>query len=453
MRYLPGQRHPDDFFNAYEKEKVYNAMLSTLKKSKVKVKTAVTLPGIRNFVFERMLIKEFGDITIHCFENNPINFKTIMNELSIPKQVCMWEEDIRSGNVLSSLHEKGITSELIFADFCGAAPDNFYSWVHPYMTPNGIVALTTFTKRGIHHIFPQAGELYEQVISVYNYGNVAFSAYRSLERLPQKPRYTPLVVAPVVKKVQPRKPCIKIHKNEYIKQEMSEEIKGLIRAFKIHFRTLPETEQLLFHMYYVKRLGQLKISKKLHMTQGAVSHRLKKACKRLSFLLHRPQYTDEQRIIVKNIFGVISEKLFSIMYQTTCQSETARCLKELYPKLNWTQTVVRHRFKSMLQKLHEFFVYTPLRYVPKGTNREEYQESLRTIYRVMKDVDNNKYILWEVAGRYQKEREQVNSTTAIQRYFVRKRPQKGVLVPEFFEGTEAKLPCISDVYSTSTLTN
>lgn len=119
---------------------------------------------------------------------------------------------------------------------------------------------------------------------------------------------------------------------------------------------LPTREVDLVHMYYCLAKKQKEIATFFGITQGAVSHRLKRARKRLIFLRDMPKIEDKE--LKKRLGEALNEVDAAVAYSmviTTCQTKTAAIVnKELNIQL--TQVKVKHRFEKsvgILSKLAE----------------------------------------------------------------------------------------------------
>jgi predicted transcriptional regulator len=103
---------------------------------------------------------------------------------------------------------------------------------------------------------------------------------------------------------------------------------------------LPAIEADVLELTLVHHKKQQEIATMFGVTQAAISHRLKKAKQRITFLLTVPQL-DEQEI--RELLGDVTEltetdlKVIISMTITTCQQETSRVL-------DLAQNSVRYRF-------------------------------------------------------------------------------------------------------------
>lgn len=111
---------------------------------------------------------------------------------------------------------------------------------------------------------------------------------------------------------------------------------------------IPDKEVDMITMYYVKGKKQKEIAEFFDISQGAVSHRLSRAKKRLKFLKDMPKI--EVSILqdfLSRIFDDLTVRILISMTQTTCQSLTAIILNDelkLTGVDRLTQVKVRHKF-------------------------------------------------------------------------------------------------------------
>lgn len=156
------------------------------------------------------------------------------------------------------------------------------------------------------------------------------------------------------------------------------------KDFLPYINKLPPKEKDLVFLYYVKGKKQKEIAKIFSVTQGAVSHRLSRANKRLKFLRDMPKLNCDIETILLEYFNKIEIDIIKCMIETTCQSMTAKILNEKYNlKGNdkMTQIKVRHRFEKSIVKLKKL----------RRKNKD-----LDICYKLLKYVRDNLYMLHEV---------------------------------------------------------
>ena len=147
---------------------------------------------------------------------------------------------------------------------------------------------------------------------------------------------------------------------------------------------LPEREQDLIEMYYHREKKQKEIAEFFGVTQGAVSHRLSRAIKRLKFLRDMPKLAQDLNSILSRYFSTFEIDLIRYMVETTCQSHTAQLLNVKYKlsgQKRMTQVKVRHKFDRCMQKVYKL----------KRSVKE-----LKTCHSLMEYVRENLYMLHEV---------------------------------------------------------
>jgi predicted transcriptional regulator len=154
--------------------------------------------------------------------------------------------------------------------------------------------------------------------------------------------------------------------------------------FNPFIQRLPQREIDLIEMYYQDHKKQKDIARFFGVTQGAISHRISRAKKRLDFLKEMPKLTGDLRHILQKYFSAFEMDLLCYMIQTTCQSKTAELLNKKY-KFNgkniMTQIKVRHKFDRYIEKMNKL----------KRTCKD-----LRDCYKLAKYIKNNLYMLHEV---------------------------------------------------------
>jgi len=117
---------------------------------------------------------------------------------------------------------------------------------------------------------------------------------------------------------------------------------------------LPQREIDLIDMYYRDQKKQKEIAEFFGVTQGAISHRLSRARKRLDFLRDMPKIMGSLRDILEGHFDGFEVDVIAYMTETTCQSRTAELLNQKYRlqgKNRMTQVKVRHKFDRSIERL------------------------------------------------------------------------------------------------------
>jgi len=157
-----------------------------------------------------------------------------------------------------------------------------------------------------------------------------------------------------------------------------------LEDFKPFISKLPQREIDLIEMYYKKNKKQKEIANFFGVTQGAISHRLSRARKRLAFLRDMPKLTQDIREVLEKHFNEFEIDVIIYMIETTCQSRTAGILNEQYglkDKDQMTQVKVRHKFDRAIVKLKRL----------KKTEVE-----LKDVYELVNYIKKNLYMLHEV---------------------------------------------------------
>ena len=182
-----------------------------------------------------------------------------------------------------------------------------------------------------------------------------------------------------------------------------------------YLERLPEREQDLIEMYYQLDKDQAEIANIFEISQGAVSHRLRKALKRLKFLVAMPEINERSMLTAltnffypkgneyyclgcksnypakrnsacpycsaskKNAIKNLDVQIMMLMWQTSCQSVVR-------DQLGLSQIKVRHKFLKNIEKLEKASESNPKweSYV-KGFNL------LRKNYNILREVELPKW--------------------------------------------------------------
>jgi len=157
-----------------------------------------------------------------------------------------------------------------------------------------------------------------------------------------------------------------------------------LEDFKPFINKLPKREIDLIEMYYKRNKKQKEIAHFFGVTQGAVSHRLSRARKRLAFLRDMPKLTQDIREVLEDHFSPFEIDVIIYMIETTCQSKTASILNDKYRfkgRNKMTQVKVRHKFDRAIIKLKSL----------KKSNSE-----FKDVLELVKYIKKNLYMLHEV---------------------------------------------------------
>lgn len=147
---------------------------------------------------------------------------------------------------------------------------------------------------------------------------------------------------------------------------------------------LPQREQDLIEMYCRARKKQKEIAAFFGVTQGAVSHRLCRAIRRLEFLRDMPKVEGDVAELLADHFDPFDIDVIQTMIETTCQSRTAAILNKrhrLRGDRQMTQVKVRHRFERAISKL---------------SGLKDERPELATVYDLAVYVKGNLYMMHEV---------------------------------------------------------
>jgi hypothetical protein len=147
---------------------------------------------------------------------------------------------------------------------------------------------------------------------------------------------------------------------------------------------IPRREVDLIEMYYRQDKKQKEIADFFEVTQGAISHRLSRARRRLKFLRDMPKLSSDPRKLLADYFEPFELDLYLYMVETTCQSKTAELLNRAYRlkgRKAMTQIKVRHKFD---------------RYIDRLKNLKRSHSELSGCYKLAVYVKQNLYMLHEV---------------------------------------------------------
>ena len=162
-------------------------------------------------------------------------------------------------------------------------------------------------------------------------------------------------------------------------------LKNLIPEFYPLIQELPRIEQTIFFFYYGKEVNQHDLSIIMGVSQGAISHKLRKIEERLNYLKELKQINFDK--FYEDVYEITEDyidiEVLQGIVKTSCQSETAWRINSKYglkgkEKIN--QIKVRHRFEKLVEKLK------------KLKQRKRYKDHYKTIMK----IKNNLYILYEV---------------------------------------------------------
>ena len=158
--------------------------------------------------------------------------------------------------------------------------------------------------------------------------------------------------------------------------------KNFINSYGYLISKLPKIEQTLFFLYFIRKVGQLELSKITGVSQGAISHRIRRIKNRLVYLkeLEQIDFDKFYEDILEIADDYIDIEVLQGMVKTSCQSETAWRINSKYGlrgKKKFNQIKVRHRFEKLVEKLKKIKKY-------------------RYHYRTIRKIKDNLYILHEV---------------------------------------------------------
>jgi predicted DNA-binding protein YlxM (UPF0122 family) len=147
---------------------------------------------------------------------------------------------------------------------------------------------------------------------------------------------------------------------------------------------LPSKERDLIRLYYYMDKKQKEIAEIFSVTQGAISHRLSRASKRLRFLRDMPKLKEDIEVILSPYFNNFEIFLIKTMIETTCQSKTAEILNKKFNLKNdsrMTQVKIRHKFVRFIDRI-------------KKANKDD--DELETCLELLEYIRSNLYMMHEV---------------------------------------------------------
>lgn len=109
---------------------------------------------------------------------------------------------------------------------------------------------------------------------------------------------------------------------------------------------LPVTEADFIDLYYFKRWRQTDIANVFGVKQPTVHYRLRRAAKRIRYVLEMPEYDPEQLrlYLEERLQDELNVAILLGVLETTCQTTVAS-------RLGVTQGKVRHRFFASLERI------------------------------------------------------------------------------------------------------
>ena len=125
----------------------------------------------------------------------------------------------------------------------------------------------------------------------------------------------------------------------------------VIYNYHSYIQFLPKTEQEILN-YFKKGLKQKEIAVLRGTTQGAISSRLSRIKKRLAFIRDLRKFQIDDQDLDR--FGPLNKAILKTMAETTCQSETASRMNNLFNlsgDSRMTQIKVRHRYGKCLVEM------------------------------------------------------------------------------------------------------
>ncbi len=133
----------------------------------------------------------------------------------------------------------------------------------------------------------------------------------------------------------------------YVGETAIEDIAADYERLEPYFTRLPKREQDLLFMHFIMRKKQTELGIIFSRTQAAISYRIKKAIRRLQFLVSLPQV--DEAMIRQDLASIFSKDDLDIMcgmFVHTCQTQVAK-------DLGSNQCFIRHRFHKNIKILEK----------------------------------------------------------------------------------------------------
>jgi hypothetical protein len=122
-------------------------------------------------------------------------------------------------------------------------------------------------------------------------------------------------------------------------------------------KKLPQIERDIYYYYCTRKIKQQDIRKIIKISQGGISHRVSRILKRVQILEELKDFNLEEALNDLNkIFNPFEIELLRGIFETTCQSETARRLNVLFNlkgEKKMSQIKVKYRFERYLDIMKE----------------------------------------------------------------------------------------------------
>lgn len=157
--------------------------------------------------------------------------------------------------------------------------------------------------------------------------------------------------------------------------EPDEDDLKMMEKVRVMLDLLPPVEADFVEMYFFKHIKQTDIATIFGVSQPTVCYRLYRAIDRIKFLLTLPKVDlDVMRADLSRFMSdPMDIDIMVYMYETTCQSESAKRLKV-------SQGLVRHRFIRSIKKMQGY-------------------EAMQNYYGIFSMIANNLNIMREVRRR------------------------------------------------------
>ena len=128
--------------------------------------------------------------------------------------------------------------------------------------------------------------------------------------------------------------------------EPDEDDRAMIERVRSIMGILPSIEADFVDLYFFRHVKQTDIAVIFGVSQPTVCYRLARAIDRIKYYLRVPHVPEEElrEKLVAFLPDPLDVSIMVYMYETTCQSETAK-------RLGVSQGLVRHRFIRSIEKM------------------------------------------------------------------------------------------------------
>ena len=267
----PDKVHPQYQFEASVKNTEYQLILKAMGNKPIR--SAITLPGLSNYAFERQLISLYPDIEIHCFEKDKVIWSKISANFDKPEGVKLHNKTVEEW-----LTDSPYVYDMIFLDYCTGPEAYIDDLIKPSLAKDGIFAVTLYHGRGVtKSIYPKGLSLASEPL---HYKHMYFLMFRN------SPQRNKILSCKLTEKChrtfkpEPKQPQWSLLINKLCKdhQPTEEYISKVYDAIQ----KLPEKQKETLVMKFEHNYTYGDIGRKEHITEIGAFFRVSSAIKTLS---------------------------------------------------------------------------------------------------------------------------------------------------------------------------